>query len=226
MSSITKDERGLEVIKQWKELKITSVEFHFDCGGDSMGSTDFYVKTNEGDINAPDIVGYFEDEIYRNVEFYEASDGEYMGEAGVVDITLIEDEGEEPYFQYDKQSKSEWSTNFSQTVKVELTKEEADFIRTHVLRFEGGSNESDVISYKNDFIMSDEQQILLDGIMEKINVISLEYEMELDDSDIDDYVDVADYDSTWYQFEYLNIDENDVLFIEVHKNFIAYKEEE
>ena len=156
MSRITKDERELEIIKQWKELRITLVEFHFDCGGDSMGSTDFYVKTNEGDINAPDIVGYFEDEVYKNVVFYEDSNGNYIGESGVVEITL--NEVDEPFFNYDKISTSEWNETISKTEKVELTNEEAEFVRNYITSFNGRNDNEYTINYLQDFIMSDKQE--------------------------------------------------------------------
>lgn len=220
MSSITKDERELEVIKQWKELKITSVEFHFDCGGDSMGSTDFFVKTNEGDINAPDVVGYFEDVIYKNVEFYENSGGHYMGEAGVVDITLIEDEWEAPYFLYDKQSRSEWCENHSGIAKIVLTENEANFIREYVVGFNGGSDDSAVFRYSKDFIMSDEQQTLLDDIMEKVDEAADEIEI-----DVTEYDDFDMMDDNWYRYEFNNIDSENVLHVQVEKPFRIFKEE-
>jgi hypothetical protein len=219
MSSITKDERELEIIEQWKELRITLVEFQFDCGGDSMGSTEFTVMTDEGSIDAPDIVAYFEDEIYRRVDFYEASDGQYQGESGIVEITLVEEEGEESYFQYDKQSTSQWSESYSNIGQVELTQEEADFIKTYIRSIQGGSDDSDAVNYSQDFIMSDKQEEMLTDICERMNDMASELEIEgVDDG--------AEMDSEWYRFEYQNIDGKNNMHVEVTKTFTVLKEGE
>lgn len=219
MSSVTKDERELEIIKQWKELRITLVEFQFDCGGDSMGSTEFSVMTNEGSIDEPDIVSYFEDEIYRRVNFYEVSDGHYQGESGIVEITLVEEEGEESYFQYDKQSTSQWCESYSNTGQVELTQEEADFIKTYIRSIEGGSNDSVAVNYSKDFIMSDKQEEMLTDIYERMN--NMASELEIDGVD-----DGAEMDSEWYRFEYQNIDGKNNMHVEVTKSFTVLKEGE
>ena len=86
MSSITKDERELEVIKLWKELNITSVEFHFDCGGDSMGSTEFTVMTDKGTIDAPEIVDYFEDGNSKSVRIKYVWEEDALGTAGALGL--------------------------------------------------------------------------------------------------------------------------------------------
>lgn len=217
MSSITKDERELEVIKLWKELRITLVEFQFDCGGDSMGSTEFTVMTDDGDIDAPDIVDYFEDEIYRRVDFYVNSDGHYQGESGVVEITL--NEVDEPFFSYDKQSTSQWSESYSNTGQVELTQEEADFIKTYIRSIVGGSDDSDAVNYSQDFIMSDKQEEMLTDICERMNEMASELEIEGVDEG-------AEMDSEWYRYEYQNIDGENNMHVEVTKTFTVLKEGE
>jgi hypothetical protein len=219
MSSITKDERELEVIKLWKELRITLVEFQFCCGGDSMGSTEFTVMTDKGTIDAPEIVDYFEDEIYRRVDFYEDSNGHYQGESGIVEITLVEEEGEESYFKYDKQSTSQWSESYSNIGQVELTQEEADFIKTYIRSIQGGNNGSDAVDYSQDFIMSDKQEEMLTDICERMNDMASELEIEgVDDG--------AEMDSEWYRFEYESIDGKNNMHVEVTKTFTVLKEDE
>lgn len=217
MSSITKDERELEIIKQWKELRITLVEFQFDCGGDSMGSTEFTVMTDDGDIDAPEIVAYFEDEIYRRVDFYVDSNGHYQGESGVVEITL--NEVDEPFFSYDKQSTSQWSESYSNIGQVELTQEEADFIKTYIRSIVGGSDDSDAVNYSQDFIMSDKQEGMLTDICERMNNMASELEIEGVDEG-------AEMDSEWYRYEYQNIDGENNMHVEVTKTFTVLKEGE
>lgn len=213
------DAQELEVIKAWKDLRVTMVEFQFDCGGDSMGNTEFTVMTDEGAIDAPEIVAYFDEEIYKRVEFYEVSDGHYQGESGTVEITLIEDEGEEPYFQYDKQSTSQWSESYSNTGQVELTQEEADFIKTYIRSIVGGSDDSDAVNYSQDFIMSDKQEEMLTDICKRMNDMASELEIEGVDED-------AERDSEWYSYEYVNIDGENNMHVEVSKTFSVFKEGE
>ena len=217
MSSITKDEWELEIIKLWKELNVTKVEFHFDCGGDSMGSTDFYVKTNEGDINAPDIVGYFEDVIYKNVVFYENSDGHYIGESGVVEITLIEDE--EPFFNYDKISTSEWNETISKTEKVELTNEEAEFVRNYITSFNGRNDNEYTINYLQDFIMSDKQEEMIVSIINKVDDMALNLDMDdvVGDGEITDH--------ELYSYEYVDMADENHMNVQVNKSAYITKEE-
>lgn len=217
MSSITKDERELEIIKQWKELRITLVEFQFDCGGDSMGSTDFYVKTNEGDINAPEIVGYFEDEVYKNVVFYEDSNGNYIGESGVVEITLIEDE--EPFFNYDKISTSEWNETIFKTEKVELTNEEAEFVRNYITSFNGRNDNEYTINYLQDFIMSDKQEEMIVSIINKVDDMALNLDMDdvVGDGEITDH--------ELYSYEYVDMADENHMNVQVNKSAYITKED-
>ena len=72
---------------------------------------------------------YFEDEVFRNVEFYENSDGHYLGEFGEVTITLNENENQ---FDYSKSSTSEYSEPYTDNVRVKITKDEAKFIKDYV----------------------------------------------------------------------------------------------
>ena len=98
-----------EAIKTWKDLGVARANFEFSCGGDSMNDYSVTLEDANGNsIESAELRDYFENETFRNVQFYEASDGHYMGEAGTVEITLNEDD-EEPFFDYFKNAQSEWS---------------------------------------------------------------------------------------------------------------------
>ena len=92
-----------EVIQLWKENGVDSINFEFDCGGDSMNETTINILDKEGNvIECKEIEDYFDNKIYDKVEFYVNSDGHYIGENGNVYITLEDEDEEEPYFSYSK----------------------------------------------------------------------------------------------------------------------------
>ena len=82
-----------KIITLWKELGVDYANFEFSCGGDSMNDTSIQIFDDKGsEIDCVEIRDYIDDVIYHKVEFYEASDGHYMGEAGNVEIRLSDDE--------------------------------------------------------------------------------------------------------------------------------------
>ena len=168
------------IVQLWKELNVKFVDFEFNCGGDSMGDTtlNIYDKNDEIIDNA-EIENYFEDEVYRNVNFYEASDGHYMGESGNVTITLDE---ENDVFDYEKSAISEWNEHTDFTEKINLTDEEVDFIEKYVSNFNGDMSEGNYnINYKVDFIQTDELVEVEEVLLKKIQDFFENYEPELDD---------------------------------------------
>jgi hypothetical protein len=157
-----------EVIEYWKKNEVDKCLFTFDCGGDSMGNTECVVYTkDEVVVDSPDIVGYIDDVIYDEVEFYVNSDGHYQGEAGVVTITLVEDEESEPYLQFDKESLSLYDEQIPNVIEIELTPEELLFVEKFVRRVLG-SLENQRCIFKQDSILSDEDQVIQEDLMMKI----------------------------------------------------------
>jgi hypothetical protein len=179
-----------ELIKKWKEYNIDRAEFEFTCGGDSMGDTElvFYDKDNnevEVDFNSE-----IENEIYDNITFYDASDGHYQGEAGTVTVTLVEEEGEEPYFQFDKDAQSEYSESYTDRIQFEFSKEQYDYLEKHVEDIKDNySIDAIVFLYKIDFFVSPEKELIEKSIMEIIKQMCDDHEYEysgngeLEDSD-------------------------------------------
>jgi len=174
-----------EIVKIWKERKVAYGNFEFYCGGDSMGDTTLTFHDNEGNtIEGDDIdslKGYFEDEVYKNVDFYEASDGHYMGESGNVRIELtddyddVEDEDLTPFI-YTKSARSEFSENHSIEKEVELTNEEANFLKEYVESMFSSSWDGQNINYKKDFFLTDEIQQIVEGLNNKFDSCEIDYE--------------------------------------------------
>ena len=85
-----------EIIRIWKECGVHEAEFHSDCGGDSMNETHWVFLDSKGetiDSSSLSVVeSQLESDVYDNIQFYEASDGHYLGESGTVNVTL-NDEG-------------------------------------------------------------------------------------------------------------------------------------
>ena len=177
-------------IQKWKEHNVSYVNFIFSCGGDSMGDTSFEIYDKEDNlIEVSEIENYLEESVYENVEFYENSDGVYMGEDGTVTITLEDEDDEEEYFSYSKDSREEWNETESFSEVINLTDEEVEFIDHYCKDFNGNmSEDTNNVNYKTDFIQTDELVAIEENLITKISNFFNEYEHNLDDvSDWNDY---------------------------------------
>ena len=171
------NEETNEMIELWKKLDIQRCEMEFSCGGDSMNETDFkFFNSQNKQVDGEELEGYFENEVYNEVEFYEVSDGHYMGEFGQVEITLEED-GEEPFFQYDKQSQSEWEEREVQVMEYELTDSEVKFLTEKVDSIVGGED-GEAINYKTDCVLSDEEEEISEKLLKDISDTANDFEFE------------------------------------------------
>ena len=151
-----------EAVEIWKREGIDRVECDFSCGGDSMDNIDFtFYKGNKEIEETWGLEAYFDDAIYDYVEFYENSDGHYIGESGTVTITLDGDE-----FDYDKSSTEEWLETYVDDLKVEITKEQACFLEEYVSDMSGSGWGGDIINYKKDFILKEEHEDMIQKLHE------------------------------------------------------------
>ncbi len=168
-------------LRKWKEHDVDRVHFVFSCGGDSMNDTSVEVYDKEDNIiEVPEISNYFEEAVYNNVQFYEASDGHYMGEDGTVTITITDDEDD---FDYCKDSQEEWCENELFTEKFELTDEEVEFIDTYVRDINGSIEDSDYnVNYKVDFVQTDELVEFEEKLVEKFVKYVDSYEHNLENA--------------------------------------------
>jgi len=167
-----------DAVKLWEKLGVSNATLTFNCGGDSMGDTDWELVNKDGDvISSDELVDYFDTVIYDEVEFYVNSDGHYMGEFGTVEIELT-DEGEDSTFMYAKCASSEWEEAVCNDVEIELTENEANYIKSFVVDINGGEDDGVNFNYKKDFIKTDEMVEIEDSIAEKVNKDTSEYQPE------------------------------------------------
>jgi hypothetical protein len=179
-----------------------------------------FFDEGENTIDSILLENYFDQEIWNEVTFYEASDGHYIGENGVVTITLNE-EGEG--FDYSKSAQSEWNEQFSGELLVKLTDEQAEFINKYVLNIMGGedSGSKAIINYKGDFILTDNDERIEGELADLIY-----------DEAIDLEIDEAEGEpSDWFNFntnednEELVI-EDSMLKVKVTRTYYVYKDSE
>ena len=212
-----------EAIKIWKDHKVTQARFEFYCGGDSMGDTMFHFETENNEELPSKVVseleGYFDDEVYRNVEFYEASDGHYMGEMGNVYIELNDEED----FNYMKNSESEWNETFSSIIGVPITDDEKTFIEKNVRSIVGGYDDSPMINYSRDLIMTDKTEKMVGELLEKIDNHTQEFV-----PDFEDEIGNGELQE-WYTYNTSDINdiinEKGELAIPIDNNVCVYREE-
>ncbi len=194
-----------EIIELWKKLDITKGEFIFSCGGDSMNETEFrFWNSKNEEVEDSELEDYFESQVYKEVDFYEVSDGHYMGEFGTVIIVLEEDD-DEPYFSYDKESQSEYEERLSEVMKYELTDDEVKFITEKVQSIVGGED-GQAINYKGDCLLSDEEVELSEKLLDNLWNTAGDYEFENADGEPQE----------WFVFT-TSIDEEEEIIIEDNK---------
>lgn len=209
-----------QIIKRWKELNLENAVLEFNCGGDCMGDTTWYLKNKEGvNVKDEEIESWLNDEVYNQVEFYVNSDGHYQGEAGTVTVEL-EINGDDEEFTFIKSSQTEWSESVQNDVFIELTNDEVDFINKNVLNINGGDFNTN-FNYKRDFIMTDKIEEVFNGLSKKIDEAAIDYKPDIaDESELQD----------WYSFttndegEELTIVDNK-LKIRVVNNVTEFRDE-
>ena len=211
-----------QAISEWKELGINRAEFEFSCGGDSMNDTtiNFYDKNNKI-VQSSNLEDYFDNQVYKNVTFYEASDGHYQGEAGVVTIELDEesDDVEEHDFTYSKESEAEYNEQFTEVIDIELTAEQLAFIEKNVINMNGGDGDNPTINYKRDFIMTDDDERIANEITVLIDDCASGHSFETAQGEASDWY---SYTTNNDELEQLTI-EKGCLKLEVSRTFVVYQ---
>lgn len=204
-------------LEEWKKHNVDYVNFIFSCGGDSMNDTQIEIYDKGGNlIENSDIENYFEDAVYQNVNFYEASDGVYMGESGTVVITLNEEDEDD--FDYVKDSEEEWCEHSSFEEKINLTDEEVEFIDKYVSDINGNMSEGDYnVNYKTDFVQTDELVVVEEKLVEKVRTFFENYEPDLEN--MNDWHSMEVNDSTLDK-------ENKTIVIEMSFEHYVYKQGE
>ena len=211
-----------EAIALWKELGITTADMEFSCGGDSMNDYHFSFYNSENkEVQSGELESFFDDDVFKRVEFYVNSDGHYIGESGNVSIELSEDE-ENPDFVYYKNAQAEWSESFTDEVAVELTGKEVEFVRSKVLNLVG-SQDGDAINYKGDCILNNEEEQISDTISQKISDVVMNHEFENAEGEVEE----------WFQYNTDEVDSDvlpkivgNTLFVSLTRQFLVYTDSE
>jgi len=223
-----------EAVKLWKELGITHANMEFSCGGDSMNDYHFtfYKKNDSKKKNAPseieiendELNRFFDEEVFREVEFYVNSDGHYIGEHGNVYIELDDsDEDEEEHtFTYSKSAKSEWSERITEKMEIKLSKKLSKFVSEYVDNINGEDGNC-TINFKKDFILTDEQEKLMEELEEIVLQETADYEPSYDEGEKEDWYTFTTNDGD--DIEELTIKDNKLL-VSVSNSFIIYKDSE
>jgi hypothetical protein len=211
-----------EAVALWKELGITTANMEFSCGGDSMNDYHFSFYNSENkEVQSGELESFFDDDVFKRVEFYVNSDGHYIGESGNVSIELSEDE-ENPDFVYYKNAQAEWSESFTDEVAVELTEKEVEFVRSKVLNLVG-SQDGDAINYKGDCILNNEEEQISDTISQKISDVVMNHEFENAEGEVEE----------WFQYNTDEVDSDvlpkivgNTLFVSLTRQFLVYTDSE
>jgi hypothetical protein len=194
----------------------------FSCGGDSMNDYHFSFYNSENkEVQSGELESFFDDDVFKRVEFYVNSDGHYIGESGNVSIELSEDE-ENPDFVYYKNAQAEWSESFTDEVAVELTEKEVEFVRSKVLNLVG-SQDGDAINYKGDCILNNEEEQISDTISQKISDVVMNHEFENAEGEVEE----------WFQYNTDEVDSDvlpkivgNTLFVSLTRQFLVYTDSE
>lgn len=198
----------IEIVNLWKKLEVLRGKMSFSCGGDSMGDYDFHYETKNGIISNDELTYYFDSEVYINVEFYEDSFGNYIGESGFVYIELLNDD-----FVYTKESTEEHNEILDNVFKISFSDEQADFFKKYVRDIIGGFSENPLLNYKTNFIMTDEIENIEKEIIDLVYEETIKYEPEIYDGRLDD----------WFSYEANSLSESNELNVLINNSVIVYK---
>lgn len=229
MNKAVINETITEAVSEWKKLGIDNANMEFSCGGDSMSdySFTFYTKNKSAITGRPEnieveseaLISFFDLQIFDDVEFYVNSDGHYIGESGNVVITLNDDEDG---FVYDKQSQSEWSESYEETIHIRLSNSEVEFIKNKILNINGGQDGDATFNYKIDCVITDEEEELIETLGKRLENECETYEFQ----------DVEGEEEDWFTWstnqevdDVIQFTEEDELVVMVRRNFIQYKQD-
>ena len=205
-----------EAVALWKENGIERCEMQFYCGGDEMGDYSFdYYNADDELVECTELYKFFDEEVFKKVDFYVNSDGHYIGESGTVHITIDDLEDEDIDFDYVKSSQSEWNESITNTLEVKLNEEQINYLKEFVSGIVGGNDEFTDFNYSKDFVMTDEHIRIEKEIGDIINDITSDFEPKTD-NEIGDWFN--------YQNEEPMFNDNNVLLIELTNETTEYRD--
>jgi hypothetical protein len=163
-------------------------------------------------VECSELDKFFDEEVFKQVDFYVNSDGHYIGESGTVHIELEEED-----FSYIKSAQSEWQETISNTLTIHLTDEQIAYLKEYVRDFNGGVDEFANFNYSKDFIMTDEHERIENEISTILDETTRDYEPETDNE-------VNDWYS--YQNEEPMFNEHNKLLVEMNNETYVYTDSE
>lgn len=167
-----------EIVPLWKENNVDHAVFTFDCGGDNMGDTEwvFYDKANQPLTVSNDLEQALDNDIYHHVKFYVDSNGHYIGENGTVHVSFDDDE-----ITYVKCYQSEFSETCVTDLLLPLSAEQINFINQHIFNMNGSDTDDIAINYKHDFLMTNEDEVIVRELITAIENACKEHHPDNED---------------------------------------------
>lgn len=201
-----------ELIEIWEDAKIAYAEFEFNCGSDSMNYEELTFFNKKGKVikDEWDLSDFFEEDVYKAVDFYCNSFDTYVGESGKVIITINE---YRDGFSYEKQSLYWYQEPSTKTELCKITKKQAQFLEEYVSSMSSGYEiPQDSFSpryqentiFKKDFILTKE-------IEDMIREIRSAFDKKL--SNWIKSIDMVE-ETEWY-------DTNAITIVEINKKFFV-----
>lgn len=193
-----------EAVQLWKHDKIKSCTMNFSCGGDSMNDYNFTFHNEEdNEVENEALKDFFENSVFNHVDFYEASDGYYLGEFGTVEITL-DDNGDD--FDYMKCATSEYSESIRAELFVPIDNETKDILNKYISNINGSNSDGTNTNYKVDCILNEHEIALIEKLENTIYKAVEGYEPEFPDNASDD-------DNNDFTFSTNNLDDDEIIEI-------------
>ena len=176
-----------KILELWKKLNVDEAKFTFSAGGDSMNDTEMALYNEGGErIHDTELEDLLSEEVYNQVNFYEVSDGHYLGEHGEV-IIGMDDDGETLYFNKSSRSEYEETATNAEEVKVE------DWVKESILAkidsISGTPYDSVTmweVNYKGDCIFTDKDEEALSVFIDAIKTQLLNHDFDIEQGYGDD----------------------------------------
>jgi|1048.fasta_scaffold73782_1 hypothetical protein len=226
-----------EIWDLWLELKVDHILIEYSCGSDDTYLEGTMIYDQSGSqIYSNELTDYFEEKVFKKVDFVDATDNYYLGESGTVKITMVEkgysldydDEGKEfkDYwyeFIYNKKGEEKYLYKIQNKLFVPLEESTINLINDKLTNIYG-SHSTVIVNLKNDTILTEEENILLEKLKLEIDKLCKEFNPQ-SDKDIIDWYDFGTYFEKHINdgdeiLEDVNRDSNLILFS--NDNLILY----
>lgn len=175
------------------KFKVKHVLVDYNCGGDETNFDRIDMYNSDGEeINSAKLKGYFAGYVLDHCDLQDASDDYYMGEAGTMKIevfgtikdTFINEIGEEEVnYEYDiifeKEGFSYYREEIINDLIIPLEISMINLIKEKVSSIYGGDDWV-TVNFKNGITCSEEEEIILNELKEKINLHCAQFTPQTD----------------------------------------------